>query len=276
MFGFFNKKYDNPALLEEMKTRQERWFAFLDKLEARMQELTTAAIPGLREIFDQDTDPYKRAHNNMLQGLLGQINHMRQKASDIQEEQIIDFVYQAEAAVPAVTSTVGRDYHNRIMNFRMACLNRHYIFDEKLNKCILHLQQAAGERNLEAAYQEQLRAFESIRDKFSCQQCGGNITIEKMFFIDTYVTCPFCHSQNTFSPSTGARMVLHDARALAEQRTAHLRRAYEESNPRDPEREKVYLRAMIDEWNKIIPDMAEENEKFYERLLREQSFHHFK
>jgi len=30
-----------------------------------------------------------------------------------------------------------------------------------------------------------------------------------------------------------------------------------------------YLRAMFDEWNKINPDMEQEHEKFYTRLLNE-------
>lgn len=274
MFNLFNKKYENAALLDEIKTRQERWFVFLDKLEARMAEMNNAAVPELRKVFQQDTDPYKRAHIHMLSGLIGQINQMRNKANEIREDNIVAFVYEAEASLPSIISRAGSEYRAKLHTFRMACLNRHFVFEEKINYAISLLQGAAGEQDLESAYQEELAAFERIRDKFSCRQCGGNITIPRMFFIDTYITCPFCQSQNTFSPSTGARMVLHQARSLAEQRTAHLLRSYEAATPKNPDLYRRYLRAMFDEWNKIVPDMVTENEKFYERLMNEYTINH--
>lgn len=276
MFDFFKKKYSNPELLAELKSRQDRWFVFLDKLEARISELTTAGIPELQQVFNEDTDPYKRSHFHMLQGLLGQINNMRDKANNAKEENIISFTYSAEAALPSITTPGGSEYYRYVQDFRITCLERDNLFDKRLNEALEQLRHAAGEQDLEKAYQQELAAFEKIRDQFTCKQCGGNITIQKMFFIDTYIVCPFCRSQNTFSPSTAARMVLHNARALAEQRTAGLRMAYENSRPQDPELYKKYLRAMFDEWNKIVPDMAAENEKFYQRLLEEYTFNHYK
>lgn len=274
MFNLFNKKNENLALIEEMRTRQERWFVFLEKLEARMEEMNTAAVPELQNVFRQDTDPYKRAHFHMLSGLLGQINQMRNKANEVKEENIVCFMQEAEASLPSIISSAGSEYRRTLYTFRMACLDRHNVFEDKINHAISLLQGAAGEQDLESAYQEELAAFERIRDKFSCKQCGGNITIPRMFFIDTYITCPFCQSQNTFSPSTGARMVLHQARSLAEQRTAHLLRSYEASSPKNPDLYRHYLRSMFDEWNKIVPDMVVENEKFYERLINEYNINH--
>ncbi|HWV68070.1 hypothetical protein [Chitinophaga sp.] len=274
MFGLFGRKYENPALIAEINTRQERWFTFLDKLEARMLEMITAAVPELQRAFREDTDPYKRAHSQMVLGLTGQVNQMRNKANEVKDDNIISFVYASESMIPSVITTAGHQYHGKLHTFRMACLNRHFIFEEKINEAITLLKNAAGEQDLEGAYQEELAAFERIRHRFSCKQCGGNITIPKMFFIDTYITCPFCQSQNTFSPSTGARMVFHQARSLAEQRTAHLLRNYEETRPKNPALYRHYLRAMFDEWNKIVPDMAGENEKFYERLLSDYTINH--
>jgi rubredoxin len=275
MFGFFEKKYDNPALITHINETQERWFAFLDKLEARMAEMCSAAIPELKAVFEQDTDPYKRAHGHMLLGLQGQLSQMRTKVNQVRKDQIVGTLHAGEAAIPSITSNAGRKYHDLLHTFRMACGNRHYIFEEKLNAAYAALKHAAGEQDLEAAYREQLTAFEKIKDDFNCQQCGGNISIPKMFFIATYVNCPFCQTQNTFTPSTEAQMVLHNARSLAEQRTAHLRKAAESCQPKNPELQRQYLRAMIDEWNKIVPDMAAENEKFYERLLKDIANGHY-
>lgn len=260
MFGFFEKKNNNPELLKEISSTQERWFVFLEKLEARMEEMTTAALPELQQVFNEDTDPYKRAHGNMLSGLIGQVNQMRHKANEVRENSVYPFM-----------SALDFEYYS----FRLACINRHNIFEEKINQCIDLLKSTTGEQDLETAYQEQLKAFENIRDKFNCKQCGGNIAISKMFMIATYVSCPYCQTQNTFMPSTAAIMVLHNARALAEQRTAHLLKIYEADNTKNPVLYQQYLRAMFDEWNKIVPDMAGENEKFYIRLLKDHSIYNY-
>lgn len=277
MFGFFKKnKYNNPELLAELQSRKERWFVFLDKLEARISELTEAGIPELEEVFKEDKDPFKRSQYHMLQGLMGQINNMRDKANDAKEQNISNFIYSAEASLPSIITPAGHEYHRYLQDFRMACLDRYALFDKRLNAALDKLRNAEGEKDLETAYQQELVAFEKIKDQFCCKQCGGHITLPKMFFIDTYITCPFCQSQNTYSPSTAARMVFHNARALAEQRTADLRAAYENCDPPSLILYEKYLRAMFDEWNKIVPDMAGENEKFYQRLLHDYTFNYYK
>jgi hypothetical protein len=268
MFGLFERKYDNPALVQKIRETQERWFIFLDKLEARMDEMTAAAVPELQAVFNQDDDLYKRAHGHMLLGLQGQINQMRDKANEVRDSNIINFVRSEAAELPLITVSAGFKYHTMLHDFQRACLDRYHIFDNKLNEHLTVLKGAAGKQDLEAIYQEQLALFEITRDKFMCKQCGGNITISKMFFIATYVNCPFCQTQNTFRPSTGAQLILHQARDLAELRTAHLLRAYEQSN-KDHNLYQQYLRAMFNEWNNIVPDMATENEKFYQRLLKD-------
>ncbi|MBB6240315.1 rubrerythrin [Pedobacter sp. AK013] len=271
MFGLFNKKYHNPELLKMIAETQDRWFVFLDKLEIRMYEMCTAAMPELREVFEQDTDPYKRAHGRMLMGLRGQVNQMRKKADQAKEENIFCFIDQATSQLPGFTSSAGREYHEKLITFRMDCINRYDAFEEKMTYYTSMLDNVAGEQDLEAFYQAQLTVFESIQNTFVCKQCGGNITIARIFFIATYVTCPFCQTQNTFIPSTGAQMVLHRARSLAEQRTAHLLKNYEESKPKSHHLYQQYLRCMFDEWNKIVPDMTAENEKFYLRLLQDHA-----
>lgn len=275
MFGFFEKKEDYSALMDTIRQTQDRWFSFIDKLEARMDEMCLTAQPELLDVLKTDKDPYKRAHGQMLMGLLGQISQMREKANQAKEEKIIPFIQASSSQLPSVISASGRKYHDLIYTFRMACLERHHVFEQKADHYIALLRETANQQNLEAVYQEQLEAFEKTKDSFTCKQCGGHITIPKMFFIATYVNCPYCQTQNTFMPSTGAQMVLHQARSLAEQRTAHLLKIYEENGLRDPQLYKQYLRSMFDEWNKIVPDMAGENEKFYERLLKDHSNNHY-
>lgn len=275
MFDFFKKKYDNPMLAEEMRQTQERWFAFLQKLEERMAEVCEAAVPQLLEIYEEDTDPYKRAHGRMLAGLLGQVRQMRMKADEVREEKIINFIYAAESSFPSITSPGGHTYHDMLHKFQQACYSRHRTFEENVTRNEDILQHAVGEPDLETPYRNLLEDFEKTKDRFVCTQCSGNITIPRLFLTATYITCPHCQTQNTFHPSTESQMVLHNARALAEQRTAHLLKAYEAADDKDPALYRQYLRAMFDEWNSITPDMAAENEKFHERLLKDQeNYHH--
>lgn len=275
MFDFFKEKYDNPMLVEEMRQTQERWFVFLQKLEERMKEVCEAAIPQLKEIYEEDTDPYKRAHGRMLAGLLGQLRQMRTKASEVKENKIINFTHAAEESFPAITSPAGSSYYNMLYKFKEACYEKHNVFEDNVVRYEKLLQHAAGEPDLETPYRKLLEEFEKNRDRFVCRQCSGNITIPRLFLIATYITCPHCQTQNTFHPSTEAQMVLHNARSLAEQRTAHLLKEYESAVPKNPALYRRYLRAMFNEWNSIVPDMAEENEKFYIRLLKDQeNYHH--
>lgn len=271
MFGFFKNKYDNPALLEEIRQTEEKWFIFLDKMELRLDQLCAAAVPELIALFDQDSDPYKRAHSRMLSGLTGQISQMQQKVIEAKEEHIIPFLYASGTVLPDLISSAGRKYHDRLYRFQMTCFERHHQFEDKANEGIAALRSAKGNSDLEAVYQGQLIEFERIKNKFSCKQCGGKLTIQKMFFIATYIQCPFCQAQNTYTPSTEIQMLFHQARSLAEQRTAHLLQKYEESRPKNPVLYEQYLRSMFDEWNKITPDMMEENERFYQRLLKDHS-----
>lgn len=275
MFGFLKNKYDNPALLEEIRQTEEKWFVFLDKLETRLDELCAAAIPELIAVFNQDSDPYKRAHSRMLTGLIGQISQLQQKGIEAKEAHIIPFMKASSSLLPDLISSAGRKYHDRLYRFQMACFDRHHQFEDKVNEGIAALRSAKGNTDLEAVYQRQLTEFERIKDSFNCKQCGGKVSIPKMFFIATYIQCPFCQSQNTYTPSTEMQMLFHQARSLAEQRTKHLLQDYENSRPKNPALYRQYLRAMFDEWNKITPDMVAENERFYQRLLKDHSINHY-
>lgn len=309
MFGLFNKQKDDEAIPEwysGLQESQERWFSFLEKLEAKMEEFATAAIPELKEILQTDDDLYKRTFHKVYSGVNGQLSNIREKARDTYEEKIID-VYQNYNSQISVLSK----HHNLVSDFRTACSDRHNDFEDKYEYWRKQIEKTQ-ERDLEIEYKKILDEFESIKNKFSCKQCGGNIEIEKIFLIETYISCPYCQTQNTFAPSTQGRNLQNIARGLAEQRTAHLHEAFEIENNKErdlyhqrhelslstihqsdkkilseikakmdeleeqrqfaiqnaPKLYQVYLRAMYDELNKITPDLKEHNEKMYQNQLK--------
>lgn len=311
MFGLFNKQKNEEAAPEwysELQESQERWFSFLEKLEAKMEEFATAAIPELKEILQTDDDLYKRTFHKVYSGVNGQLSNIREKARNTYDEKIINVYYDYNSQISVLSK-----HHNLVSDFRNNCSDRYNDFENKYEYWRNQIEKTQ-ERDLEIEYQKIVDEYEAIKNKFNCTQCGGNIEIEKIFLIETYIECPYCKTQNTFAPSTQARNLQHIARGLAEQRTAHLYEAFETENNKErelyhqrhelslskihesdkkllheiqtkmdeleqqrqfviknaPKLYKVYLRAMYDEWNSITPDLKEHNEKMYQNQLQDK------
>jgi RNA polymerase-binding transcription factor DksA len=312
MFGLFNNKKEEPAspgLTTLLQETQERWFTFLGKLETRMEELGTAALPELREALAADTDPYKRTFLKMQSGVNGQFENIRQKAYDTYDQQVNGLYDQLSNEIPVLHPA-----HNQLMDFRNSCSDRyHQQFDSKYHYWRDQIQ-ATSRRDLETEYRQILDEFEQVKNQFTCSQCGAPIAIQKIFFISTYLPCPSCQTQNSFEPGSQARQLQFIARDLAEQRTAHLHTAYEKENAlereyyheahtlklstihehdkkilaqkeaemaaiearrqesirRTPELYRQYLRAMYDELNLILPDLKDHHEKMYQNQMNGQ------
>ncbi len=309
MFGLFNKKESGEPLPEWFATLEEskeRWFLFLEKLEIKIEELCTAAIPELKELLATDEDIYKRTFHHVYAGVNGQLQNIREKARDTYEDKIIDMYENIKPEI-----SVLNPYYNLLSDFRTVCSERyHKDFEQKYEYWQNQLEKTR-ERDLEIEYNKIVTEFDAIKNKFNCKQCGGNITIEKIFFMTTYITCSHCQTQNTFDPSTQARTLQNFAKELAEQRTSHLYEIYLTENNKErelyherhelslttiheknkkvleqksiqmdtlekqrkeviknaPKLYQTYLRAMYDEWNKITPDLKEHNEKMYENQI---------
>lgn len=285
--------------LAQMKETQERFFVFLGKLEERMEELTEASVPELKEIREAD----ERDFYNMKSGILGQLRSIRDKAD-------ATFDQKVSALDDEIYSSI--DLHDPIykdlLKFRTACSDRlHQDFEDKFHHC-QDLIEATEDTDYEVVYQQILDEFEANKNKFKCQQCGDVIPLEKIYFIRTYLTCPSCQTQNTYVPSTLTSGLEQIGRSLAEQRTKGLlgdygraqrkeRELYQEKHQlslkshfnesqedkqrlEDMEKEyqelkkdipllyQKYQRAMFDEWKCLVPDLAEQTENFYQGLLK--------
>ncbi|RUT70191.1 hypothetical protein D0817_12280 [Flavobacterium cupreum] len=311
VFRLFNKQKADEAIPEwypELQESQEKWFIFLEKLEAKIEEFATAAIPELKEIMQSDDDLYKRTFHRVYSGVNGQLSNIRQKARDTYDEKILK-VYQDYNSYISVLSK----HHNLISDFRNDCCDRYNDFEEICEYWRNQIEKTQ-KRDLEIEYKKILEEYEVIKNKFNCTQCGGNIQIEKIFLLETYISCPYCQTQNTFAPSTHAKNLQNIARDLADQRTAHLYEAFETENNKErelyyeihelslskihesdkkviaeiqskmndleeqrqsviknaPKLYQVYLRAMYDEWNAIVPDLKEHNEKMYQNQLHKK------
>lgn len=312
MFNFSNKENTTKAGAEipewaaQCTENQERIFIFLDKLEIKMQELCEAAIPELLAVFKTDND-MKRGFYLLQSGIEGQLTNIRKKATDVFNEKVLELYDELNISIMS-------PHHDIIYQFRQQCSKR---YNQQFNDAYQYwhnkIQDTAKETDLEEQYQQIITEYESIKDKFKCKQCGGALSIHKIFFISTYITCPQCQTQNTFEPSTQAKNLEHLGKKLAEQRTEHLLLAYQIANQKErdlwqqkhemrlkginygnkkaeaenkilldnlelqrlqaindaPPFYEIYLRAMFNEWNILVPDLAEQNDKFYLRQLED-------
>lgn len=284
-----------PEWITQMNELDARWSTFLTKLEERMVEMAEAAIPELQEVFESD----KGTYFNLLAGIKGQLNVLEDKVRDVYEEQIESFYDE-------ISDDLDDDEWEEVLDrFRDKCSEGQEAFEEKVDAWRERLENTESV-DLEAKYKSILNEYEQIKDKFCCKQCGSPISIPEMLFITTHVACPACQSQNTFEPSSQARELDFVGRALAEQRTQPLLDAHQAEEERErelymqihelsfedetpsilaqiaeleqkrkdsirnaPELYKKYLKAMFDEWIKLVPGLAEQNRKIYESRLKE-------
>jgi len=284
MFSFLsgNKKNDNNAevraLQKELDALTLRWTTFLSKLEEKYDEVIGAIETEGPKAYAEDPDQFKRGYQRFKSGMDGQLTNIRSKAYDTCESQIRSTYYAKDEGVMAPTHNVLYEWFNH-------CTELHRSWEERIyQKRERVFEQVEALDDPEVKYQAILQQYASIKHQFKCRQCGGDLTIEKLFFISVYITCPNCQSQNTFDPGAQARMLEHIARPLAEKRNKHLYNEYREhiyegrhddiaaltaGKQTEYNYYKKYLRAVFDEIHTLLPDLQPQNELFYLRLLED-------
>ncbi|MDR3346016.1 MAG: hypothetical protein LBS73_02470 [Campylobacteraceae bacterium] len=283
-------------ILCEMAEYQSRWFAFLDKLELKIEDLCEEALPELASQIQND----EAAYNKILLGVCGQLQAAHDKAHDTYEQRVIGAYYYWNKTI-----TMQNPEFQQLYDFRGHCEKRYREFEEKLRQSDKNLRNTRSE-NLETQYKEILEDFEANKGKFLCSQCGCVLPLENIYFISVHIACPSCGTQNTFQPSYLSRKLQFIAKELAEKRAAHLFEIYEKESKKEREfygkmhtmklsviheSEKVkadmalkleavekerlasienaqelyqkYRRLICDELNHILPQMSEHHEKMY-------------
>ena len=239
MFGLFNKNNDPAASnaaewLPQIQENQQRFFEFLHKIELRMQELTDAAVPELTAMRNSSEESFKMDYQRMKSGIDGQLENIRKKVYDVHDEKVLDLYNEIKEGYSP------KDHDRNVLDaFRSDCRNRYTLFEEKYQACSNAID-ATDYEDYEIAYQKVLNEYAAIKDKFNCKQCGSPIAIEKIFFINVHLNCAACQTQNTFEPSTQAKMLQHFAQDLASQRAADLYNQYK----MESEKERYYYHEM--------------------------------
>lgn len=238
MFGLFNKKDNSNSQsaewLPQIQENKQRFMDFLEKLEIKMQELTDAAVPELTEMRNSTEESYKMDFHRMKSGIDGQLENIRKKVYDVHDEKILDLYNEIKHDYSP------KDKDREVLDaFRNDCRSRYNFFEEKYQAARAAID-ATDYEDYEIAYQKVLDEYAAIKDKFHCKQCGSPISIEKIFFINVHLACSACQTQNTFEPSTQAKMVQHFAQDLAHQRATNLYEKYKIES----EKERLYYHEM--------------------------------
>jgi hypothetical protein len=295
-----------PAWVKEMKETEQRWIVFIEKMQQRLNELGEAAIPELEQAFNADKENDTNHYHRIRSGVVGQIRSMRDKANDFYEEKIndfyIDYISKTQHSNPAREwlDDFRTNNHNLLNEFETICdkwvdkaeateienpeekyqniLNTYQGIKEKF-KC----SQCGSKIKIEKIY--------FISTYLPCGHCqtqntfDPGSTIKELEWVtrslaeartkhildasvhanekerELYAQIHELKLDANFEKDGGKKAAMEaKKKLLEEQRQQCIKDA--------PELYKKYLRAMFDEWHRLMPDMKEQNERVYDGMLQ--------
>ncbi len=180
------------TIVHQLNEIETRWFGFLAKLEERMQELSEASIHELEEMYKNDEDQFKRTYHRLLSSIVGQLNSIEDKYQEVEEKNVHRPLGKIETKVDDIDDNELKEFFE---NLSERCDNRGNRFEEKLESWIEKVKDTSKE-DFEIKYQAIIDEHNTIKNQFCCKQCGSTISIDKILFITTHISCPACKTQN--------------------------------------------------------------------------------
>lgn len=254
-----------------MKDLEQRFRVFIEKLTERAESLAEETRDAIQEIYDEDADPYKRSFGNFLMGVKGQFNGIIDKAEEVFKQQI-------KPHAPSFLKTQTPEGELQEQWFRKI----HDDFEkwkDKMRDLAESIENQVKKPSAEEKLREIVEEYNAVKDKFHCSQCGANLEIKELYFISTYITCPYCQTQNTFVPSDKMREFEFVAKDFAEEKTREEEKLYEKISSSDAtSAEEEFLayflwRAAV--WKIVadtVPTFAEANKKVFYREMDDLLF----
>lgn len=294
---------------EQATETESRWIAFIGKLKERTIELCEASIPELISAYKDDPDEYKRAYSSMLSGIIGQIRSITDKADNVFDENVKKVFDRLEDKVDedADLSVFVNDAYTNCCELLsefddwteewvdkikdtdsvdleaeyQAILDEHEQIKEKFSckQCgstiplprllflITHLECPACQTqntftpSSKAANLEHLtRQLAEQRTKHLYNEYQKEEDKEREIY-DHIHNLELSIGFDDNHPNAG----------IIQAQVAELEVKRKQAIENAPKLHKKYLRAMFNEWHTIMPDLREQNEKFYESLIRQSN-----
>lgn len=255
-----------------MNELQVRFNNFIQKLTLRANEIADEVISSVQDFYDQDTDAYKRSFHNFKMGIQGQFRALITKAQEVFDAQIEPHNPRYFMSPTHPNWDTHNQWFTEIHDDFEDWKDHIRDLSEKIFKNV-------KEKSPEVALQEIIDEYNTVKDNFHCTQCGGKLEIDEIYFISTYIPCPYCQTQNTFVPSSRMRELEFVAKDIAGERTKKEKNDYEQllnhkRNATPEERYVAYFRWRIAIWkiiSEIVPILAEANKKVFFREMHDLS-----
>ena len=258
-----------------MNELQQRFSNFLEKLLAKAEELTNEVKITIQETYDSDTDAYKRNFFNFKNWIEGQYRWIIKKAEDVFESQIKPkYLMTFEQSLQSSMQKKKEEFEwfvDLLENWKMKVEK----FEELAFKDL-------KEKSVADDLNEILAEYEKVKDKFFCKNCWWKLELKEYYFISTYITCPFCKTQNIFNPSTKMRELELTVRDLAEEKASDLEKNYETVNSAWYFSAKeiffayfIYRATVYLEQIAIVPVFTETNKKIFFKELNDFVLYEF-
>ena len=254
-----------------MKDLEQRFRVFIEKLTERAESLAKETSDSIQEIYDEDADPYKRSFGNFLMGVKGQFKGIIDKAEEVFKQQI-------KPHAPSFLKTQTPEGELQEEWFRKI----HDDFEkwkDKMRDLVESIENQVKKPSAEEKLREIVEEYNTVKDKFHCSQCGANLEIKELYFISTYITCPYCQTQNTFVPSDKMREFEFVAKDFAEEKTREEEKLYEKISSSDAtsaeEEFLAYFLWRVAVWKIVadaVPTFAEANKKVFYREMDDLLF----
>lgn len=252
-----------------MNDLQIRFDNFIKKLTERANELAKEVRSSVQDIYDEDTDEYKRSFSNFKAGIQGQLRGLITKADEV-------FQTQIEPHNPRYFMNITDprwDAHNEWFRKIHDSFSDWRDYIQNLSNDIFKNVQ---KKSPEVALQEIIDEYNAVKDNFNCTQCGGKLEINEIYFISTYIPCPYCQTQNTFVPSSRMRELEFTAKDVAMQRTKveedFYNRLCDKRSSTSEERFIAYFwwrSAIFRIVSEIVPILADANKKVFYREMND-------
>lgn len=296
-----------PAWMAQLAETHARWHAFVQKLEERMDEFGAAAVPELRAEFERDEDIHRRAPGRMQAGIKGQLDQMLEKARAVYEEKVGDFHdahrWHVDVLDPRhdllrqfrdscrerldalehkrnewrtrVDATAGEDLeavYRDILDEYAAIADRFLCQQcgaplriEKPFFITAYVACPACRTQNTFSPSTQARRLERIGRALAEQRCHALLHQSGQASENERAIYFQIHQLRLFGAGLGNAAV---AREQAE-RIAVLERQRGQAIANSQRLYLQYLRAMVDEWNAIVPGFEEQNERIHQRMVEE-------
>ena len=295
-----------PEWIGEMQENETRWIAFLEKLKVRMNELGEASIPELEASFAESGDDYTSPYHKMLQAINGQFNSMKGKAEDVKEEKIECFYDNHKWEVEHGTKEREMLDEFRTNNYKhFESFEEYYdLWIEKIEATKIEIDPEEKYQNIFNIYEGLKNKFNCsqcgsklkiekiyfLSTYIQCKHCQTQNTFDPGSDVKEleWVTRSVAEKRTQYMLDEKAALEQRDQDLYEETHNLKLditfekdKSKIEQGNKRISELEQEkqrcslkakeiypkYLRAMFDEWHKLMPDMKDKNENVYQSLL---------